>query len=94
MMWLFGGTLGLFLSSRKGRAQRNIMPAFVFFLTGWALTAHPQAMEYSRSVHEICGHTMMAAGVTRIVESVIISHRELTDEIHPFQHVYPFVYLL
>ena len=68
--------------------QRNVMPAFVFFLTGCALTAHPQSLEYSRSVHEMCGYTLMAACVTRIVESVIAPRHETGDE---KQHIPPFV---
>lgn len=97
IIWFCAGILGVFLSSRKGRPQRNVIPAIVILLTGWAMAGHEQHLEFSTRLHGIFGHTLMAAGVTRIVEIVMVLQDKWNagdDEIRSFQYVPPFVRLL
>jgi hypothetical protein len=94
IIWFCAGILGVFLSSRKGRPQRNVIPAIVIILTGWAMAGHEQRLEFSTKLHATFGHTLMAAGVTRIIEIVIVlrdSWNAGDDEIRSFQYVPPFV---
>jgi len=96
IIWFCAGILGVFLSSRKGRPQRNLVPAIVIILTGWAMSSHAQALEFSTKLHGIFGHTLMAAGLTRIVEIVVVlrdSWNAGDDEIRSFQYLPPFVCL-
>jgi len=94
IIWFCAGILGLFLSSRKGQPQRNLIPALVIILTGWSMASHAQALEFSTNLHAIFGHTLMAAGVTRIVEIVMVLRDAWNagdDEIRSFQYLPPFV---
>ena len=86
--------LGVFLSFRKGEPQRNVIPAVVIILTGWAMAGHAQNLEFSTHLHATFGHTLMAAGVTRIVEIVILLRDAWNagdDTILAFQYIPPFV---
>ena len=97
IIWFCAGILGVFLSSRKGRPQRNIVPAIVIILTGWAMSSHHQALEFSTQMHSIFGHTLTAAGVTRIVEITLVLRDTWNageDEIRAFQYIPPFVCFL
>jgi Protein of unknown function (Ytp1) len=97
VIWFCAGILGVFLSSRKGRPQRNIIPAIVIVLTGWAMAGHAQSLEFSTHLHATFGHTLMAAGITRIVEIVIILRDAWNggdDNIFSFQYLPPFVHIL
>lgn len=97
IIWFCAGILGVFLSSRKGRPQRNIVPAVVIILTGWAMSSHHQALEFSTHMHSIFGHTLIAAGVTRIVEITLVLRDAWNageDEIRAFQYIPPFVCFL
>jgi hypothetical protein len=94
IIWFCAGILGVFLSSRKGKPQRNVIPGIVIFLTGWAMAGHAQALEFSTNMHGIFGHTLMAAGLTRIVEIVVVLRDAWSageDEIRSFQYIPPFV---
>ena len=94
IIWFCAGILGIFLSSRKGQPQRNLIPALVIILTGWSMSSHAQALEFSTNLHAVFGHTLMAAGVTRIVEIVIVlrdSWNAGNDEIRSFQYLPPYV---
>jgi len=96
IIWFCAGILGTFLSFRKGRPQRNIIPAVVIILTGWAMSGHHQATEFSTHMHGIFGHVLMAAGVTRIVEITVVLHDNWNagqDKIRAFQYIPPFVCL-
>ncbi|RJE26019.1 integral membrane protein [Aspergillus sclerotialis] len=69
IVWWCAGLLGMWLSrSRNGRPKRNLIPAIVIFLTGYAMSGHPQHLEISTMIHAIFGYTLMAAGLTRIIE--------------------------
>jgi len=96
IIWFCAGILGTFLSFRKGRPQRNVIPAVVIILTGWAMSGHHQATEFSTNMHGIFGHVLMAAGVTRIVEITVVLHDNWNageDKIRAFQYIPPFVRL-
>ena len=96
IIWFCAGILGTFLSFRKGRPQRNVIPAVVIILTGWAMSGHHQATEFSTNMHGIFGHVLMAAGVTRIVEITVVLHDKWNageDKIRAFQYIPPFVCL-
>ncbi|KAH9479323.1 Protein YTP1 [Psilocybe cubensis] len=60
-----GGILGIYLSRNN---RRNVVPAVIIFLTGWAMSEHAQALMLSTKVHAMFGSALMLAGVTRIVE--------------------------
>jgi len=94
IIWFCAGILGVFLSFRNGKPQRHPIPAMVIILTGWAMAGHAQALEFSTNLHAAFGHTLMVAGVTRIVEIVIIlrdAWNAGNGEIRSFQYIPPFV---
>ncbi|KAI1080792.1 hypothetical protein F5B20DRAFT_538966 [Whalleya microplaca] len=69
IVWWAAGLAGVWLSKdRDGRPQRNFIPGFVLLITGWAMSAHPQELMISAETHKMFGYTLMAAGVTRIIE--------------------------
>jgi hypothetical protein len=69
IIWWCAGLAGVWLSrDRDGRPQRNFIPGFVILITGWAMSAHPQDMVVSAMTHKMFGFTLMAAGLTRIIE--------------------------
>jgi hypothetical protein len=64
-------------------------------MTGWAMAGHAQSLEFSTHLHGIFGHTLMAAGITRIIEIVIVLRDANTagdDEIRSFQYLPPYVF--
>uniref|UniRef100_A0A8H8CHB8 Protein YTP1 n=1 Tax=Psilocybe cubensis TaxID=181762 RepID=A0A8H8CHB8_PSICU len=65
VLWWTGGILGIYLSRNN---RRNVVPAVIIFLTGWAMSEHAQALMLSTKVHAMFGSALMLAGVTRIVE--------------------------
>jgi len=69
VLWWAGGALGLFLS-RKGK--RSVVPAIIIAMTGYAMSAHVQNLEYSLMIHKVFGYSLVAAGLTRIVEICFI----------------------
>ena len=108
IVWWCAGLLGIYLSlkGRDGRPRRNLIPAMVILLTGWAMGAHPQTLELSTHVHSVFGYTLMAAGAVRIIEisfvlrdqnSLTPSSRLATDEgahiwtVSSWQHLTPFL---
>ncbi|MCJ1392360.1 hypothetical protein MMC18_005227 [Xylographa bjoerkii] len=98
IVWWCAGLLGIWLSrTRSGRPQRNLMPAIVIFLTGWAMGSHPQHLMVSTKIHATFGYTLMAAGLTRIVEiSFVLRDRNSIDKRHAeesnsFQFLTPFL---
>ncbi|KIN97091.1 hypothetical protein M404DRAFT_921896 [Pisolithus tinctorius Marx 270] len=65
VLWWTGGALGIFLSRNN---QRNVIPALIIILTGWAMSDHVQALMLSTKVHAVFGYTLILAGVTRMIE--------------------------
>jgi len=65
VLWWTGDILGIYLSRNN---QRNVVPGVIIFLTGWGMSEHAQALMLSTKVHGMFGHTLMLAGVTRILE--------------------------
>ncbi|KAH8733146.1 hypothetical protein GQ44DRAFT_696981 [Phaeosphaeriaceae sp. PMI808] len=97
IIWWTAGLLGVWLSrSRDGRPKRNLIPGMVIFVTGWAMSAHPQHLAISTMIHTIFGYTLMAAGASRIIEiSFVLKDRSATtaDGLDPnsFQYMTPFL---
>lgn len=97
IVWWCAGLVGIWLSRRRdGSPKRNLMPAIVILLTGYAMSAHPQHLMVSTKVHSIFGYTLMAAGLTRIIEiSFILRDRPATtrdgSDPNSFQYLTPFV---
>ncbi|CAK5273818.1 unnamed protein product [Mycena citricolor] len=65
VLWWAGGLLGILLARNN---KRNVVPAIILILTGWAMSEHAQALMISTKVHAMFGITLMLAGVTRIGE--------------------------
>lgn len=97
IIWWCAGLVGIWLSrDRAGRPKRNFIPGLVIFLTGWGMSAHPQHLPLSTMVHTIFGYTLMAAGLTRIIEISFILRDKNTvnadqDEQNSFQFLPPFL---
>ena len=98
IVWWCAGLLGVWLSrKRDGRPKRNLLPALVIILTGWAMSAHPQGLELSTHVHTVFGWTLMAAGAARVVEiSFVLRDRNTLSEtdqedVNSWQYLTPFV---
>ncbi|KAH0609852.1 uncharacterized protein H6S33_012398 [Morchella sextelata] len=95
IVWACAGLLGLWLS--RGN-KRNLVPGIVIFLTGWAMSAHPQHLMLSTMVHQVFGYTLMAAGLSRIIEIAFVvkdkpalGSRKDTGEINSWQHLPPYL---
>ncbi|KAF8326355.1 uncharacterized protein EI90DRAFT_2930350 [Cantharellus anzutake] len=100
ILWWAGGALGVYLS-RNGR--RSVIPGIIIIITGWAMSAHEQAMAISTKIHSIFGIVLMSAGATRIIEVSLVlrdlarlepASRELEPPspfIRSFQHLPPLV---
>lgn len=99
IVWLCAGLVGLWLSKKRdGRPKRNLIPGFVILLTGYAMSAHPQHLPLSTMVHTVFGYTLMAAGLTRMIEVAFVlrdrnSVSEDSSDANSFQYLPPFVSL-
>lgn len=97
VIWWCAGLVGIWLSrDRAGRPKRNFIPGMVIFLTGWGMSGHPQHLPLSTMVHTVFGYTLMAAGLTRIIEISFILRDKNTvndneDEQNSFQFIPPFL---
>ncbi|KAH7051027.1 putative integral membrane protein [Macrophomina phaseolina] len=97
IVWWCAGLVGIWLSrSRDGRPKRNLVPGIVILLTGFAMSAHPQSLPLSTMVHTVFGYTLMAAGITRIIEIAFVlkDKNAVSDdptEISSWQHLPPFL---
>ncbi|ATY62698.1 integral membrane (Ytp1) [Cordyceps militaris] len=82
IVWWCAGLAGIWLSrDRDGNPKRNFIPAFVILITGWAMSAHPQELMVSAMTHAMFGKTLMAVGVTRIIEiAFILKDKQSLDE--------------
>lgn len=95
VVWWCAGLVGVWLSrDRTGRPQRNFIPGFVLLITGWAMSSHPQHMMTSAQVHKIFGYTLMAAGLSRIIEISFVSTDGVPEDGSPvrnFQYISVFL---
>ncbi|RAL10078.1 Ytp1 family protein [Aspergillus homomorphus CBS 101889] len=97
IVWWCAGLLGIWLSrKRNGRPKRNLIPALVILLTGYAMSAHPQHLMISTMIHTIFGYTLMAAGFTRIIEISFVLRDKGTvspdgSDPNSFQYLTPFL---
>ncbi|PFH62621.1 hypothetical protein XA68_12873 [Ophiocordyceps unilateralis] len=83
IIWWSAGLAGMWLSrDRDGNPKRNFVPGFVIFMTGWAMSAHPQSLMISAMTHSMFGKTLMAVGLTRIIEIAFVlkDKQSLTDD--------------
>ncbi|KAG9224185.1 hypothetical protein CCMSSC00406_0004684 [Pleurotus cornucopiae] len=70
VLWWTGGLLGIFLARNN---QRNVVAGVIIILTGWAMSEHAQRLKMSTRVHATFGHTLMLAGLARIVEICFVA---------------------
>ncbi|KAH7087843.1 hypothetical protein FB567DRAFT_355456 [Paraphoma chrysanthemicola] len=97
VIWWAAGLVGVWLSrSRDGRPKRNLVPGMVIFMTGWAMSAHPQNLPISTMLHAVFGYTLMAAGAARVIEiSFVLKDRNATsndgEDPNSFQYMTPFL---
>ncbi|KAJ7460808.1 hypothetical protein FB451DRAFT_1270391 [Mycena latifolia] len=70
VLWWAGGLLGIFLARNN---KRNVVPALILILTGWAMSEHAQHLMISTKVHSMFGITLMLAGLARILEVCVFS---------------------
>ncbi|XP_006461921.1 hypothetical protein AGABI2DRAFT_222945 [Agaricus bisporus var. bisporus H97] len=78
VLWWCGGILGIWLSRNN---QRNVVPAIIIILTGWAMSDHAQALAISSKVHSMFGRTLMLAGLTRIIEICYFSPTSVPNDV-------------
>jgi hypothetical protein len=95
VVWWCAGLLGIWLSrGTDGAPKRNLVPALVIFLTGYAMSSHPQSLMISAKTHAIFGYTLMAAGIVRMIEiSFVVKDKQTAPNGEPnsFQYLTPFV---
>ena len=98
VVWWCAGILGMWLSrTRDGRPKRNIIPAIVIIMTGWAMSSHPQHLMLSTMIHTVFGYTLMAAGAVRVIEiSFVLKDSpqicsKNKEETNSFQYLTPYV---
>ncbi|OIW29402.1 hypothetical protein CONLIGDRAFT_631478 [Coniochaeta ligniaria NRRL 30616] len=93
IIWWAAGLAGVWLSrGRDGQPKRNFIPGFVLLMTGWAMSAHPQELPISAMTHKLFGYSLMAAGLTRMIEiSFILQDKPSISntgfDTHSFQYV-------
>jgi hypothetical protein len=98
IIWWAAGLVGIWLSKdRAGRPRRNLIPGIVIFMTGWAMSGHPQDLDISTHIHAVFGYTLMSAGLTRIIEiSFVLKDKntlvgpeggDVDSEINSFQYL-------
>ncbi|KAK5995942.1 Protein YTP1 [Cladobotryum mycophilum] len=83
VIWWCAGLAGVWLSrDRDGNPKRNFIPGFVIFMTGWGMSAHPQELMVSAMTHSTFGYTLMATGITRIIEIAFVlkDNQSLTED--------------
>ncbi|KAJ5645599.1 Protein YTP1 [Penicillium longicatenatum] len=97
IVWWCAGLLGMWLSrSRDGRPKRNLIPAIVIMMTGYAMSAHAQSLMISTMIHTVFGYTLMAAGLTRVIEiSFVLRDKPAISmsgrDPNSFQYLTPFL---
>lgn len=99
IIWWAAGLVGMWLSrKRNGQPKRNLIPGMVIFVTGWAMSAHPQHLPISTMIHTVFGFTLMAAGAARMVEIAFVlrDRNAITNDLedpdpNSFQYLTPFL---
>ncbi|GAA5983554.1 hypothetical protein JCM10908_000332 [Rhodotorula pacifica] len=93
VLWWAGGALGIFLGRKS---TRNVVPAVIIGMTGYAMANHGQHLEFSTDVHKLFGWSLMSAGFARIVEVCFVLRDAPSDNTRPraFQHLPPYLLVL
>jgi hypothetical protein len=78
VLWWAGGALGIWLS-RGGR--RNVFPAIIIGLTGWAMSAHAQSLMISTHIHSLFGYALMGVSIARIIEICFVLQDKPTGSV-------------
>ncbi|KAF1915499.1 hypothetical protein BDU57DRAFT_596003 [Ampelomyces quisqualis] len=97
IVWWAAGLVGVWLSrTRDGRPKRNLIPGMVIFVTGWAMSSHPQHLPISTMIHTVFGYTLMAAGAARVIEiAFVLKDRSAMtpdgSDPNSFQYMTPFL---
>jgi len=70
-------------------------------MTGQAMANHGQHLEFSTTVHKAFGYSLIAAGLTRLVEICFVLNDQPTpstslenSKVRAFQHLPPFLLVL
>lgn len=95
IIWWAGGLLGMWLSRKNN--TRNVVPAVLLIFTGYAMSQHAQHLAISTKVHGMFGLTLMAAGLTRIIEICFLlkdGPSSDTGKVLAFQHFPPLCLVL
>ncbi|CUM67104.1 uncharacterized protein PRCAT00004793001 [Priceomyces carsonii] len=90
IIWWAGGLLGIFLARKR---NRTFIPALLLIFTGWSMSQHVQHLQISTKVHGVFGIALMAAGVSRIIEILMLLKDAPCSEngnILAFQYLPPF----
>ncbi|GAA5950765.1 hypothetical protein JCM3765_000601 [Sporobolomyces pararoseus] len=80
VLWVCGGALGMWIS-RGGK--RSVVPALIIAMTGLAMANHGQHLEFSTTVHKSFGYSLVAAGLTRLIEICFVLNDEPTPSLAP-----------
>ncbi|CAL3971151.1 unnamed protein product [Diplocarpon coronariae] len=96
VIWWCAGLAGVWLSRKSdGSPKRNFVPGFVILITGWGMSSHPQHLPLSTMVHTVFGYTLMAAGLSRIIEVAFVLRDADTisehGDAHSWQYIPPFL---
>ncbi|GAA5991777.1 hypothetical protein JCM5350_005421 [Sporobolomyces pararoseus] len=78
VLWVCGGALGMWIS-RAGK--RSVVPALIIAMTGLAMANHGQHLEFSTTVHKAFGYSLVAAGLTRLIEICFVLNDEPTPSL-------------
>ncbi|GAA5886092.1 hypothetical protein JCM6882_004261 [Rhodosporidiobolus microsporus] len=103
ILWWAGGALGIFLG-RNGK--RNVIPAIIIAMTGYAMANHGQSLEFSSAIHKFFGYSLVSAGAARVIEVCFVLRDAPTPPVSvdaatqretgpsSFQHLTPFLLVL
>lgn len=97
IIWWCAGLVGIWMSRKRDNTpKRNLIPAIVLILTGFGMSAHSQHLELSTQIHTVFGYTLMAAGLTRIIEISFVLRDKASinpdgSDPNSFQYLTPFL---
>ncbi|BGO91546.1 hypothetical protein NBRC10512_003205 [Rhodotorula toruloides] len=97
VLWWAGGALGIWLGRKQ---RRNIVPALIIGMTGYAMANHGQHLQFSEDVHKFFGYALVFAALARIIEVCFVLRDaptpapSETEGPRSFQHLTPFLLVL
>ncbi|GEM09740.1 integral membrane protein [Rhodotorula toruloides] len=97
VLWWAGGALGIWLGRKQ---RRNIVPALIIGMTGYAMAHHGQHLQFSEDVHKFFGYALVFAAFARIIEVCFVLRDaptpapSETEGPRSFLHLTPFLLVL